>query len=411
MQFTEGADLWEGAVKKYDARIERVEAQITAKLRDRLATAKNANEMFRVFSKFNALFFRPRIRGAIQEYQTQLIERVKEDISALHVKFKTQYSNSEACYMSQLRDLPPVSGAIIWARQIERQLSTYMQRVEDVLGKSWESDAEGQKLKTEGDNFRQKLNTEQIFNKWVQDTEARDFEVVGRILDITKKGNKLFLDINFDQHIIMLFKEVRNLQWLGFRVPLQISLTASGAKHVYPFAVSLRETIRTYTQTCSKVTPETAALVAQYKSTVQGNINEGFRLKWENLAKLDPYVKKLAASVNTFKDKVDDLIVKYEEITRSMEKLRRCAFNQSALSDVLAHIQKVVDEFNLASYSNLEMWVANLDNKVEEVLRDRLQDAITVWISLIGMLATLLPICSNSINRGEGREEGQCRER
>lgn len=53
-------------------------------------------------------------------------------------------------------------GAIIWARQIERQLSTYMQRVEDVLGKSWESDAEGQKLKAEGDQFRQKLNTEQV---------------------------------------------------------------------------------------------------------------------------------------------------------------------------------------------------------------------------------------------------------
>jgi dynein heavy chain 1, cytosolic len=104
------------------------------------------------------------IRGAIQEYQTQLIERVKEDIKALHDKFKMQYNNSEACYMSQLRDLPPVSGAIIWARQIERQLSTYMQRVEDVLGKSWESDAEGQKLKADGDHFRQKLNTEQVLS-------------------------------------------------------------------------------------------------------------------------------------------------------------------------------------------------------------------------------------------------------
>lgn len=146
--------------------------------------------------------------------------------------------------MSQLRDLPPVSGAIIWARQIERQLNTYMQRVEDVLGKSWESDAEGQKLKAEGDQFRQKLNTEQIFNKWISETEARSFEVTGLILGITKKGNKLALDINFDPHIITLFKEVRNLQWLGFRVPLNISLVASGAKQVYPFAVSLRETIR-----------------------------------------------------------------------------------------------------------------------------------------------------------------------
>ena len=44
--------------------------------------------MFRIFSRFNALFVRPRIRGAIREYQTQLIQRVKDDIVQLQEKFK-----------------------------------------------------------------------------------------------------------------------------------------------------------------------------------------------------------------------------------------------------------------------------------------------------------------------------------
>lgn len=68
-----------------------MENQIITRLRDRLVTARNVNEMFWVFSKFNALFMRPKIRGAIQEYQTQLIDSVKEDIKHLHDKFKTQY--------------------------------------------------------------------------------------------------------------------------------------------------------------------------------------------------------------------------------------------------------------------------------------------------------------------------------
>lgn len=73
---------------RYDERIDRVETRITARLRDQLGTAKNANEMFRIFSRFNALFVRPHIRGAIREYQTQLIQRVKDDIETLHDKFK-----------------------------------------------------------------------------------------------------------------------------------------------------------------------------------------------------------------------------------------------------------------------------------------------------------------------------------
>jgi len=73
---------------RYDERIDRVETRITARLRDQLGTARNANEMFRIFSRFNALFVRPHIRGAIREYQTQLIQRVKDDIESLHEKFK-----------------------------------------------------------------------------------------------------------------------------------------------------------------------------------------------------------------------------------------------------------------------------------------------------------------------------------
>lgn len=53
----------------YEERIDRVENRITTRLRDQLGTAKNGSEMFRIFSKFNALFVRPHIRGAIREYQ------------------------------------------------------------------------------------------------------------------------------------------------------------------------------------------------------------------------------------------------------------------------------------------------------------------------------------------------------
>ena len=84
----EGSAAWEAALKRYDERIDRVETKIAARLRDQLGTAKNANEMFRIFSRYNALFVRAHIRGAIREYQAQLIQRVKDDIEKLHQKFK-----------------------------------------------------------------------------------------------------------------------------------------------------------------------------------------------------------------------------------------------------------------------------------------------------------------------------------
>ena len=45
--------------------------------------------MLRILSRFNALF----IRAAILEYQTELSKRVKDDIEALHEKFKVFLTN------------------------------------------------------------------------------------------------------------------------------------------------------------------------------------------------------------------------------------------------------------------------------------------------------------------------------
>ena len=59
--------------------------------------------------------------------------------------------------------------------QITYQLNTYLQRVEAVLGKGWENHVEGQKLKADGDAFRQKLNTQPLFEEWkkkVRDTQG-----------------------------------------------------------------------------------------------------------------------------------------------------------------------------------------------------------------------------------------------
>ncbi|KAF9140779.1 hypothetical protein BGX30_005985 [Mortierella sp. GBA39] len=402
----EGTEIWLTAEVSYNERVSRVENQIIARLRDRLGIAKNANEMFRVFSKFNALFVRPKIRGAIQEYQTQLIDKVKDDIKKLHDKFKMQYRHSDAFYMSQLRDLPPISGHIIWARQIERQLSTYMKRVEDVLGKGWELYAEGQKLQSESSSFKKKLDTRPIYEAWFAEITRRELTVSGPLFEITRnraQGNVLQLGVNFDAQIITLFKEVRNLLWLKYQVPHQVSIIAKDAKRVYPIAVSLMETIRTYSQMVNKVQRhgEIATLVAGYRNDAQKMVSKGVSLRWEHFANtygsvtsyINPgsaadarenrhivFVREFASVVSIFQDKVDSLISIYDDIIKLIDELPVCSFVHTTFSSIILRIQKLIDRLNLESYSNLDQWVSQLDAKVEALLVGRLQQAIKAWM-------------------------------
>ncbi|XP_014066736.1 cytoplasmic dynein 1 heavy chain 1 isoform X2 [Salmo salar] len=386
----EGMEAWEAAMKRYDERIDRVETRITARLRDQLGTAKNANEMFRIFSRFNALFVRPHIRGAIREYQTQLIQRVKDDIESLHDKFKVQYPQSQSCKMSHVRDLPPVSGSIIWAKQIDRQLTAYMKRVEDVLGKGWENHVEGLKLKQDGDSFRAKLNTQEIFDDWARKVQQRNLGVSGRIFTIEtsrargRTGNMLKLKVNFLPEIITLSKEVRNLKWLSFRVPLAIVNKAHQANQLYPFAISLIESVRTYERTCEKVEERISIslLVAGLKKEVQALVTEGIALVWESY-KLDPYVQRLAETVFNFQEKVDDLLLIEEKIDLEVRSLETCMYEHKTFTEILNRVQKAVDDLNLHSYSNLPIWVNKLDIEIERILGVRLQAGLRAWTQVL----------------------------
>ena len=180
--------------------------------------------------------------------------------------------------MSQMRDLPPISGAIIWARQIDWQLQTYMKRVEDVLGKGWELYAEGQKLQSESSAFRKKLDVRPVYDAWLHDINRRDMGVGGRLFEIVRlRGGGFQLAVNFDPQIITLFKEVRNLLWQNFQVPHAITNMAKDAKRVYPHAVSLMETVRTYGQTLDLVEKNKGIewLVAEYRNEAQRMVTRG----------------------------------------------------------------------------------------------------------------------------------------
>ncbi|OXA50597.1 Dynein heavy chain, cytoplasmic [Folsomia candida] len=428
----EGQDVWDGAVRRYNERVDTVEAKITAALREQLATAKSANEMFRIFARFNALFVRPQIRGAIREYQTQLIQRVKDDIEALHEKFKTQYSLSKAYRMSELRDIPPVSGSIIWgkrhmkldlfykyelreipvllnyvllvyiikyfvsvflftAKQIDRQLTTYLRRVEAILGSGWENHVDGQRLKSDGDSFRLKLNTQPIFDEWVAKVQQKDATVTGRIFDIeqtrgrTGAGKQILrLKVNFLPEIITLSKEVRHLKNLGYRVPLAIMNKAHQANQMYPFAISLMESVRTYERSWEKIEDRAnvTLLVAGSRQEVHIMIQEGMALVWESY-KLDPYVKKLSEVVFQFAEKVDEVLSVEMQVSVDIKLLESCAYSAKTFGDILAKIQKAVDDLSLKQYSNLTKWVQHIDTEVEKRLVKRLEAGIQAWTSCL----------------------------
>lgn len=378
----DGVDLYEAAVASYKGKIDNVEKDLEGRIREMLTAAKDdANEMFRVCSKFNALFVRPRIQSAIREYQEQLIATVKKDIEKLQDKFKSEYTPSDAKCVSDVRDIPPVSGSIIWGRQIERQLDMYVSRIEDVLGAQWVHHHEGRNLKRESDQFRDRLQPATIFQDWLNDNKAiSNFEVEGRIFKVVPYHSSVRLSVNFDRKMITLFKEVRNLNRLGLKVPYEIKIASDEAKEKYPYAMRLEEVIRTYMRTSQMLSEhaELEPLAASYKKNIQDGIAKGLNMQWDS-ENLKEYVDQLGTQTVEYLDQVDELLRSAHNTKGSLKALVHCAPSSQEFSKHIGDIQSMVDHLDKRGYSNMFNFVAQLDGQIEKILVDRLKSILKYW--------------------------------
>ncbi|CAP31232.1 Protein CBR-DHC-1 [Caenorhabditis briggsae] len=374
---------WENAFKRYEDQIGVVETAITTRLKGQLESSRNSNEMFSIFSRYNALFIRPRIRGAIYEYQTRLINRVKDDINKLQERF-TKARGEQGVKIMQTAGLPPFSAKIMWIRNFERQLQRYMKRVEDVLGKQWENHVDGRQLKADGDNFKVKLNTQPMFEDWVETVQSQNWVLPNKILTVDRvqvDGRmQLQLKVNYNLDSLVLYKEVSHLKTMGFRVPLKIVNWAHQANQMHPSATSLIEATRTFSSVNAALASVQGvdSLLASYKKDIQNQLLEGATLGWDSY-KVDQYQLKLAETVNTYQERCEELLNVVRIVNADLNVLKSCRYDKETIENLLTSIQKGVDQLSLGNYSNLAQWVNTLDRQIEAILARRVEDAIRVW--------------------------------
>lgn len=375
---------WNRLEEGYNNATVSVERSIISILRDRLALAKNSTEMFRVFAKFNSLFIRPTIRGAIHEYQSRLIENVKHDLVELQQKFKKKYGNSETFEMAKLRDLPPVAGAIIWMKQLERQLDLYMSRVESVLGAGWQHYADGKVLHEESVVFRKSLDARVVYEAWIRGVKSRGSGgQVFKIIRESRDSNDFVLSVSFSPTSITLFKEVRHLLNMKFQVPHTLVSMATDAKTMYPFAVSLMDSVQVMDRTLAIIESRDLPreLLYGFENAIYTLVSRGMSTTWDDLLHLDTsgknthqrFVYKLSDAVHTLLTKSERLgEVWGHVISNLLVELESCDFSRSEFAKVLANLQAAYDSLEHDGFANMQAFAKTLNLRIKTILEKRL---------------------------------------
>ena len=251
----QGTHMWQEKNTVYEKKVEKIEASIIRLLEEKLRNSKSSDETFRLFAIFNPLFFRRAIWNAVAPFRVSLIRTVHNDISRLQEKFRLRYDDSTERATSDLRDIPPISGRILWARQIENQLSVLLNRMENVLGAGWEDQKEGKELKEVCDELLNFLDVQSMFDAWTTSVsslirELSHNDTVVLCVHTHPSNGHCSLAVNYDPRLIDLFKEVRHLEWLipQSAIPFSIKKPADEAFQRYPAAAALKLALSTFQQ-------------------------------------------------------------------------------------------------------------------------------------------------------------------
>lgn len=373
---------WSNAKKSYDRRIHDIENQIVEGMRSTLDKSRNSNEMFQVFENYRFLLERPRIRAATQEYQSQLLTIVKEEISELQESFTKKSDESS---LAALYDYPSIAFTLLWAKQVEAKLAFLMDRLELVLGKDWNLFAEGQKIYAEVTVFKKKLNTKPIFDDWLSFASERKID--GNILKLSKdKGIRL--EVNFDENLMQLFKEVRALSYQGFQIPHNVVLSSRQVRKVYPHAVILTESIADFPALLQSIESlqEFKVLLVSERNKIYHLIEQCLSIKWETITKAhdlkhieiqttehqqEQLISQLENSISDLQRKLE-VAAKYKfQMNEDFQLLQTCQYDYDNFKDIISDVQKLIDQLNFEGFTNVDIFVSNLNTKLRKALVDR----------------------------------------
>ena len=314
--------------------------------------------------------------------------QVRADIEELAGRLRAGYAASAEARVDALHDTPPVAGAVVWGRQLQRRLEELLRRLEDVLGPGWSANVDGMRLKQEGEALRDGLNPEPLFREWVEQTRQvleacsadSDHRVAGPVLAVARRGREHALGVAFDERLGVLLRETRALLGLGFRVPIPFTMLATSVRQVYPHAVALRHHVRVY-NTCAaraEASPALRLLTAAAHRACQTVLAGAMRLTWTSL-KLSAFPPALAAAVAAFSAALQAAGEAAGAADEALAGLAECPFTGEALARQLEAVQRQCDALELAGLANLAAWTRQLQVRAEQLLTARLEQALAAF--------------------------------
>lgn len=343
-------DIMDVAAKQFDddfyafrTHIKELERRLASVLTQGFDDSDTIYGRFKLLESFEGLLTRPIIQDELEKKHITLLDSYKQDLKAVQqifIEFKPLV-DSLAEKSPIPKNMPPITGAINWARGLMDRIKEPMEKLSSLSQAVLEREEfkDVQKLYANLMKALTEYQTQRI-DEWAADVEASAKEKLKKPL-LTRDDEGL-VKVNFDPALVRLLREVKHFHLMN--LPIPSSATEIFAKNdVYRTQnANLDMIVNMYNDIKKNLLHVEEPLLEDRIKKMDQTLEPGLReLKWrsqninEFIQQSMGVVREVSTTVNTMHDnlkKIKDIMAKWAErplIERKGKPMNADDFDQS----------------------------------------------------------------------------------
>ncbi len=349
----------------FNKKITHLEQSLQVTINTSFENISSSEHALNLLKKFQSILLRESLQTELENKYTVIFHNYGlqlEHVQKIYERFKEG--------PPMVRNAPPVSGSIIWCRQLMKRIEDPMMKFQQIPT-IMDSKESKKIIKKYNKVLRALFKFEQLWmDAWENTIEQAKSGL--KVTLLVKVDDKFF--VNFDREILQLIREMRWLMRLGVEIPENAKMVLLQEQKFKYYNNQLWHILREYDRIVQMVKRDTKNLLAPHLLDLEKKLEPGYTLLTWTSMNIDVYLKQVYKGLYKF----EDLIRKINDIIDS-----RVQKNLKAISKTLLIDLSVPENFSLEEFVERQQKLIASHSRVMNIKNIEVEKAVNDIVHIV----------------------------
>ena len=350
---------------EFNANIHELESSLQGFINSSFENITSTEQALTMLKKFQVILQRDSLKEDLDSKFMVIFHNYGLDLETVQRLYEKQKASPPS-----VRNAPPVTASIMWARQLMRRIEEPMLKFQQ--NKNLMQTKESKKIvKTYNRIARTIVEFETLWHlAWSKSIEQSKAGLQATLIIRHPSNNKLY--VNFDREILQLIRETKCLLRMNVEAPESAKMVLLQEAKFKSYYNKLSYALEQYEEVIDKIMPITATLLKPHLADMERKVQPGMvTLTWTSM-NIDGYLHRIHSGLF----KLDDLVTKirdliHNRIERNLKIVSNMKLVDLPTDDILA-----LDKFCAVQEKMVKSQlgvIAAKNEEVEEAVGDLLE--------------------------------------